>query len=806
MPTNEENTNERSEQVTIGTGYANSHLALALITEAQHPDSEVRTRAKLRVADWLKTLRGIVDGTLAVGSRTPVQGIPGWATLKVLGGGFATGELLAEGPLQPHELALLERFPSVPHADARRFLNTYYLSEEGFSELQELLRSGAYEVNVPEEGALLVVAWLAANEQTEQAQELLEILSPWFPRLRFYPISTDYIRPSGSLVSLRNVEETIQSLKRVRPKERFLAQKEAVCVWTPLYDRIVTLFLETVEGETPHLQTDVEGRWSRSEDGRFPVAGGWPCQHYPQGWTARATALLQEYENLRLKNHRCSRPDSAADYFAQLREFLYRCLQDPELLSGREVGRIRQILACFITKRGIPGSEQHIAERQVQFQHANAPTHAEIARVIIPRLQSFPPLKGVDDIAPIVIPVSVEETEKISLPAGTPIPVSLQEKVEYCLRETVDVLVERGLITSGETLARLLPQMTSGIRSAGIADPTLRRLYATIYTAFRRRRSLLLLDLQKQVQIEELPWVAAIDSFRREGLQAKELARQTLEEVSLLTLVSFPQVILPNKLLQELRAVTKTAGLNLPIIEEVAADIFMGEFSSKFLEAAQQAGALLEGSLYATYYEIDYGQILGMKVPEPAKTSLSTYFPRKISSEFSALCASRAGIDFRLGYPATNGMIIEQQQILTTQNLAVLFAGLGLVDSLRERLEELPRDCFRWICRRLQVKADKWHALLIQVKNAAYAWRQMVFYLALLPPEQVALFLSWAKEYLTEQSESFQVRFRPALVGLELAARGQSLNSEAAQRAGAHRFLGWSKERHWLLADQGTQR
>ena len=110
-------------------------------------------------------------------------------------------------------------------------------------------------------------------------------------------------------------------------------------------------------------------------------------------------------------------------------------------------------------------------------------------------------------------------------------------------------MVERGLVTSGETLARVLPQMTSGLRAIGITEPTLGQLYAGIYRAFRRRRSLLLLNLQKQIQVEELPWVAAIERFRSDSLSSRELARQTLEEVTILTLTSFPQAILPNKLL-----------------------------------------------------------------------------------------------------------------------------------------------------------------------------------------------------------------------------------------------------------------
>ena len=93
-------------------------------------------------------------------------------------------------------------------------------------------------------------------------------------------------------------------------------------------------------------------------------------------------------------------------------------------------------------------------------------------------------------------------------------------------------------------------------------------------------------------------------------------------------------------------------------------------------------------------------------------------------------------------------MIIEQQQILTTQNPTSLFAGLDLIDVLRDQLGDMAKLCFRWICKRHQMKIDKWHARLIMVKNTAYAWRQMVFFLALLPDRSVADFLVWAEDHL----------------------------------------------------------
>jgi len=150
-------------------------------------------------------------------------------------------------------------------------------------------------------------------------------------------------------------------------------------------------------------------------------------------------------------------------------------------------------------------------------------------------------------------------------------------------------------------------------------------------------------------------------------------------------------------------------------------------------------------------------------------------------------------------------MIIEQQQILTTQNLAALFLGLELAKVLRGQLGEMAKQCFGWICRRHQMKVDTWHARLVMLKNTAYAWRQMVLFLALLPAKAVDDFLGWADGHLAKQPEEFQNRFRPALRGLVLAADGRSLDSESAKESDARRFLGWSKTRHWLLIDHQNQ-
>ncbi|MEO0824652.1 MAG: hypothetical protein AAFX95_01155 [Cyanobacteria bacterium J06639_16] len=782
----------------VNPGYPLFQIAKALTTAEHHEDPATRERAQQRIVKWTAVLNGLLNGTVDVGSRSPLGGVPNWVTLEVVTGGFATGQLMAGGPLLEHELALLAELPGKSEADGRRALNGYFVTDEGLDRLQRLLQSGCYEVAIPEEGALLVVAWLVHQGYADQARELLAQLAPWFSRLRFYPIPTDRPCRLGSQVCLQTVGNTVASLKQIEPNPHILAQKEAVNVWAPLYDRTVSLFIETVEGDTPHLQYDREGCWVSSPDGKFPVEGGWPCRHYPGGWQARAKGLLNEYKQQRSRYTLCGKPERKKESFYQLRKFLRQILRDPQSLSGRDVGRIRLILARYVTKRGVPGSPQCSAVRERQAQQVKAPTFQEIAEIVIRRLAAYPLKDGLDDIRPVVQPVMDAEARQWRVEAGTSVARSLQRKVERCLRETVEVLVERGLITSGETLARVLPQITSEIRAAGVTEPTLRQLYASLYRAFRRRRSLLLLNLEKQIQIEELPWVAAIDRFRSDNLSARELARQTLKEIMRLTLTAFPHAILPNKLLQELRALSKTAMFDLPLVDEVAADIFMGTFSNKFLNAAKRAADFLEGTLYATYYGIDYQQVRAIPESQLAQRS---WFRKTNHDPFMDLCESRAGVRYGSWDPAINGMIIEQQQILTSQNLAVLFSGLDLVDALEDQLADLAPRCFTWICKRLQMKTNDWHAQLIQVKNTAYAWRQMVFFLSLLSNQQIGDFLNWAEAYLAKQPAKFQNRFRPALRGLVLAAAGCSIEENAVNHLNAYRFTGWSKKRHWLLTD-----
>jgi hypothetical protein len=416
-----------------------------------------------------------------------------------------------------------------------------------------------------------------------------------------------------------------------------------------------------------------------------------------------------------------------------------------------------------------------------------------IARAVSARLANYPGSDGVSDFSPLLEPITDEEANRHRLPLGVIIPPAVRRRLERCRKGTIAELIDHGLISSADTVAQVLPAMTAQICNAVYRDGTLQSLAGATYRAFRRRRSLLLLNLQSQVKIAELPWVAALEGEREASAISATGARQALVEASAMTLSAFPQAILPNKLLQEFVSLAETAKLDLPFVDEVAADIFMGAFSNKFTRTARQSARFVAGTLYARYYDIDTDGLAGL--PDQRRSR------RRSSSRdaLATLCAQRANATFGTWRPAVNGTILEQQQILTTQNLALLFGELNLKTLLHHRLSALARTCFEWICKRQQMHITHYHARLVMLKNTAYAWRQMVFYLSMLDGELLRAALDSLESHFAAQSSEFRERFLPAMIGLRVAAAGHRLTLSRQKDEGARVFLGWTTERHWLM-------
>ena len=178
----------------------------------------------------------------------------------------------------------------------------------------------------------------------------------------------------------------------------------------------------------------------------------------------------------------------------------------------------------------------------------------------------------------------------------------------------------------------LVPQLTSGQVASSADDPLVGALLAAIYRAFRQRRSLLLLNLERQVQFKELPWVAALQGLSADGPLDDPLV--LAQQLGSVVLDAFPGTILPNRFIREYDTLLDMTQVRLPLTEELATDIFMGRFSPKFQQAAKVAAELLRGSLYERYYSIDYAAVLGL--PEPDGHGDVDEFDRMVAGDVPA--------------------------------------------------------------------------------------------------------------------------------------------------------------------------
>ncbi|NUR99398.1 MAG: hypothetical protein HOV67_29590 [Kribbellaceae bacterium] len=461
------------------------------------------------------------------------------------------------------------------------------------------------------------------------------------------------------------------------------------------------------------------------------------------------------------------------------------------------MGWIRRALANTIHSHGAPGSEPRAALRAVQGAVAARPTYAALARVLSARLDRFPADGGLPALDPIAADVTEDEDTES---AGASIPPHLLAKAARSLEAPIGQLVERGVITSGEVLARVLPQITSQLLAANIEDSELASVYARTYAAFRRRRSLLLLNLEHQVRLDELPWIAALAPFRQQREHAARAAAQSLRETTVTALSAFPQAILPNPLVRELSALASQSGLKLPLVEEVAADIFMGTFTQKWRDAAAVASRVLSGTLYARYYDLPE-----VWTPvEPARRRLRIRWGKPVAEDFAAECGRRAleaQMPQSAGYVARNGTVLEQSQILTTHNLAVLIDALRLTDWLRDAAPDLAERAFSWAIHRQTQPASSWITGLQGLKNTAYAWRQAIFYLSFCDSTE-------QREVLAKVVDSATVlgpRFAPAVAGLVEVVAGGRFDATGRTTDGGRRLLGWSSGPHWCMPEVKAQ-
>ncbi|QFT77412.1 hypothetical protein [Erythrobacter sp. THAF29] len=680
---------------------------------------------------WSDVLSGILTGELRIGSRRPVQGMPTWATPEVLRGGFATGAYAAGGPLLSHELKLAEKLEiaSKDVATVRSALNTWFLSDVGLSDLDQLISEGRYEADTPEEMALVCVA-LLADPAPETAKSILGEIVPFFDRLRFYPRPRNSPRPEG--LHVRSVAEVRQALKRVQPRGDILVQNATLSIWIPLYDRLMDL----LDARGPALNVEHAKAWLHDYEvaDKSLMAVRW---RKPSGRFQRSKKILEA-----LVNGKPLQPRDEA--------FLDKHLKDYFSKHGR--GEVR-------------GSYRRAQKTQIV-----ADLHDALAEITISRIAEHESSDGLVDIDSIVASVTSGEA-RTGASTGAVMPPSIQRKVGLAQLGSVEALIEKGLIRSPETLGSILPGIAGELYRNQFDNPRYGFAYASAYEAFHRRRSLLLLNLESQVRVDELPWIAALSQFQKNERSEMAPELELLDRLVTLLITHFPHVQFPNPVIEQMQSLGRRAELKIPLVSELAADIFMGQFSQPFGLAGSKTVEHFAGTLYARYYDL----------------------PNSLSpKDFARLCHDRAGQKPSQGWSvAYNGMVLEQAMILTSHNMAAVFELLPLRDIDFKRASIAS---FEWIVSRLQQKAPHHHARLIAIKQSAYAWRQMVAYLSRLSKTEQREVYAAMDANLADGTKEGHENLRPFLAHL-----GQAIEEDSKSGTDGRYLVGWTLGEHPLM-------
>ena len=675
-----------------------------------------------KIRQWRDVLAAMRAGDLTVGSRTPVAGMPKWATPEVVRGGFATTAYAAGGKLKPHEIAMAEELglPTSRVSCTRLALNNWHLTDEGLKKLNQQAMAGEFAAQTPEETALLTVCLLLEHDP-EAAEMILAEITPFFDRLRFYPAPGVAQKSDG--VFVRTVQDIRDQLGSKVPREQIVVQHNTLTRWIPLYDRLIDLLAD----------------------------------HGSDEWKVRADDWCADYEHA-LNAPTAQRWKKQTGQFQRARRALLA------LKSGGDLNEnVETIIERHRSKYG--AAEERRAFRQNQAKQDVRVWHDAAARIVAARLNKLPSDIGISDLSSVSGAIGSDE-EVVGGPSGAQLPRSFERGLQSAKMASIDELVQGGQIGAPEVLAKVLPQITSSIYASNLPTDAETEVCRALYRAFSNRRSLLLLNLESQVRLEELPWAQALLRRRQGGHDSREIALQALTALVRLSLTHFPHVIFPNPLIQELATLAKLANLDIPFTNEIAADIFMGAFSKQFAKAADVALSYYAGSLYARYYDLPDQQ-------DPLR--------------LAETCAQRAGLrNTRNSSVASNGMILEQQQIITTHNLAQVLSALDLSDL---RFDDMAFRCIEWICWRQQTPLTDWRAKLQMTKNTAYAWRQMIAFLSELSPAEQSAAFERIKIISGNQSTEYQARFAPALAGLERAISGETPSSEEV-------FLGWVQGSH----------
>ena len=556
---------EKRTTVANGSPYVLRELAASLKAIPLDPrlGPEIREDNRLkRARKAAAALVAMSSGAVHVGSATPTD-FPQWVTLEVAKGGFATGKCAAQ----------------LTSADEP---NENFLHPEAMARLHRGVVEGTLRAVQPEHCALPVFVYLLLEGYVEPALRVLRVFQPYMGVLRLYPEEGHPAQPSpppdsvlfapmcsGDLQAALEGDgrrSTSDAVRAVRTRKQ---QLRAPALWD-LKKSVADLLTSFTHG------LRVECRNNVVTDCRFDVAAA-----------QRNVEVCHDM----LRNVR------GADWQYNSR-----------MLRRSTLKIFVKALESIVKKNGMSNRELRLlCVSLIDFYKRKKPVHPDIT----PSESSSGLSELLKRISALCTRADTGMTEADAAAAvdGLKLSGRLAHLVsKSTLRPLSDHIVS-GNIPSLDVLGDAAADICTACSAAAAHDPASRNLTAMMHRTFRNVRSLLLRGLATQKTVADIPWFRELQSVvdeRAHRMPTEARERNAAVTILKTMLAHFPESVADpsNTFISAISAVLRTSGFPVPL-KQIAVDIFENEFSASFTKAWKEACRLLDGTLYASYYDVE---------------------------------------------------------------------------------------------------------------------------------------------------------------------------------------------------------
>ena len=806
------------------------------------------------------------------GSRRPTE-YPTWVTLEVAHGGFATGRAMASFEMDAARSGDL----TPPRS------NESFLTPSGMEELVGMLDSGCYRTTYPEHSALLAFAQLVRSGDATSARQLLHEIAPYFLEIRFYPKATSKPSAIDDLrVGVATTSDLPKTLGRVRARsldgtraKRMALQRDACDMYEPIQAEAVKLLLLSTgspldcdnpswEDDNQLLSTVDSGlreaigalvtrftKLSEYSVTKSETTSRWELVTYYEGEQKLTTFKNVEDTNKMypFKVGRHTKARSSTRLFVEALATAVAPPESAESLSNAEKHKLGNRLRSVIAKRGVIGGNRHDAvyRKQVELSSAVAdpvPVFVDaatketeacssdlyITERDLPLVQSKIVQRVKDDCKGFF---ANDEWDQYRARRQfhdyrnitAPIPSSVEKALSRTTARSLSEHVACGAVVSAEGIARCVSELFAAASANTLQDPVLRRLHYSTMSAFNRRRSLLLVNLERQVRVHELPWVAAIAQINVKGGEGETQEKESVNETSAVVdtvrtaaqvwLASFPQTSVPNNFLRAIQNVMlprkPTPQLDSPVecdgddhdddleapredlpislspenkfgvprlLKELATDLFMGEFTQSFPLSTLETAKALRGTTYERYYNLGevYSSYISAAEALIAAKGTQHYLSKLLleaATSAKALWGSKE--DANTNFTISSGRTLEAVMVLSSHNLLQFYEWLQLDGAV----DNVSSACTVWayiVDRFIHPPGRHTRGY----KQVAYAWRQLLFFVSI---EEVRLRrLGFDEQHFASLMNDFcAVMEQRVAQSLEAKKRRDRITNEAAK-------------------------